>query len=967
MLATAPETTLRAVRALLLLGWLVLLASLFWDPVTPRLTDPSNGASPFRVDDSSVVVIQGEALRSEPYAMGNRIFWSMIVPLVPLFLLVVGHEAWRRVCPLSFVSQLPRIFGIQRKRRNLNRRTGVVKPAVVLPERQGWWRRHALDVHVALLFVGLNARILFVNADRIALAVFLISILVIVLLVGWLWGGKTWCNYLCPLGTIQKVYTGPGGLLESRPHIAKPATPQSICRAPSSDGDVSTCVGCMTDCPDIDRERSYWESLQDPSVRRLYYGLFGLIVGFYGFYYLYSGGWDYYYSGFWTHEPGQLSKLLGPGLYLNGQTLAIPKLVTAPLVIGFAFALSYALWIFTERAWTALSMRRWPEQTATRALHQVLTVCAFVSINTFYLFAGRGNLALLPTPVVRAVDILIVLLTTLWLVRTLRRQPLAYRQESLAASLRAQIEKIPVDFPRLLDGRALKYLEPAEIYVLARTLPEVTQVQRLRAYRSLVEDLIRTHRIEQSSSDVLLREMREAIGISEKEHRDVLLELGITTTDSTRSDHSAVFENWLRRDNYRIACEALLLAELRPGRSLNAVIGEQENRQPMRSLIEIYQITPSEHQQALVQISSRAGLLYERALRDLDRLGEDAALAFALNLELLAHQHRFFEGAIRLLLSERRAQSRPAIERILSTLVALGPTPETNALAQRLRALVGARIETMIEEPVQGGRGETWVSVLPSAATRMLRGDFPDDSDALEGASLSAYPDLVAAAPPLTEQLEALVDDGSQLAALALWVLAVLAPRTAREHADIQPEDGTWARAVKRPLAAYSIGEESELLSEIALPEPVLAALNVSRCRIFADLRLTNLAELAQLATTLTRNQGEIVFRGRDQVETIIVLVSGQCRSYPDGQRFDAEVEVVAFGVTALLSPCRYRQAIRVESRTATFMNLPRASVSSWLRRQPTCAAAVFASLAKVGGDVTSASEAVIGGRLAVE
>jgi polyferredoxin len=952
MLASTPENALRGVRALLLLGWLALLISLFWDPVTPWFTHPSNEASPFRVDGSSVV-IQGEAITSEPYAMGNRIFWSMIVPLVPLFLLVAGHEAWRRICPLSFVSQLPRLFGIQRKRRKLNRRTGVVEGAVVLPTRQGWWQRHALDVQLALLFIGLNARILFVNSDRTALAVFIIGILAIVLLVGWLWGGKTWCNYLCPLGTVQKVYTGPGGLLESRPHIAKPATPQSMCRKPGPDGDSSNCVGCTPACPDIDRERSYWESLEAPSVRRLYYGLFGLLIGFYGFYYLYSGTWDYYYSGLWTHEPGQLSKLLGPGLYLNQQTVPIPKLISAPLVIGLAVGLSYALWSLIERAWTAVSRRWSPHQSATESLHQVLTVCAFVSINTFYLFAGRGNLALLPAPVVRGVDIVIVLLTSLWLVRTLRRHPLTYRQESLSASLRTQLERLDIDFPRLLDGRTLKDLKPGEIYVLARTLPEFTQTQRLQAYRSVIEDLIRTHRMDQTSSQELLREMREAVGITDAEHREIMLGFGITDSDSSQIEQSAVFENWLRRDNYRVACEALLLGRLRPGMRLSAVIAEQELEQPMQSLIDLYQITPSEHQQALVEISSRAGLLYERALRELDRLGDDAALAFALNIETLAHPEPHLQGLTRLLLHEQIAESRPAITRVLTTLVALGPGPDTDGLARQLRTLVGGQIDTVIEDAVESNRSETWTAVLPAATTRILQGEL-DVEARPDSAGLIPYPELVTQGPQLTERLEALITDGSRRAALALWILAALAPKTAQQYAGPKDGDSDWMQAVRRQVAQQTTDAKAEMADGMTLPAPIEVAINLSRCRLFADLRLASLAELAQMAIATTRTIGEIVFRAEERVEALLLLHTGECRTEPSGQRFDAEVEVAAFGIQALLYPCAYGQELRVESDTAAFIVLPREELSAWLRREPVAAAAVFASLANLAAEQTS-------------
>jgi amino acid transporter len=43
-----------------------------------------------------------------------HLYWQVGVPLVLLVLVVFSHEAWRRVCPLAFVSQLARALGRQR-------------------------------------------------------------------------------------------------------------------------------------------------------------------------------------------------------------------------------------------------------------------------------------------------------------------------------------------------------------------------------------------------------------------------------------------------------------------------------------------------------------------------------------------------------------------------------------------------------------------------------------------------------------------------------------------------------------------------------------------------------------------------------------------------------------------------------------------------------------------------------------
>jgi hypothetical protein len=78
-------------------------------------------ASPFHLHpEAPPVMVQGHPLPALPYAMGNRIFWTMVLPLVPIFLMVFGHEAWRRICPLSHFSQIPHLLGWQRKIKALN-------------------------------------------------------------------------------------------------------------------------------------------------------------------------------------------------------------------------------------------------------------------------------------------------------------------------------------------------------------------------------------------------------------------------------------------------------------------------------------------------------------------------------------------------------------------------------------------------------------------------------------------------------------------------------------------------------------------------------------------------------------------------------------------------------------------------------------------------------------------------------
>src|SRR5438128_3436917 len=172
--------------------------------------------------------------------------------------------------------------------------------------------------------------------------------------VGYLFGGKTWCQYICPLSPVQKFYTEPRGLFESKAHVVQAAggttLTQSSCRRIDAHGkEQSTCVACRAPCPDIDLERQYWRDLQTAGRRFFYYGYLGLVLGFYCYYRLYAGNWEYYFTGAWTHDDSQLASLLSPGWFLFGRPVRLPKLLAAPLTLALFIAGAYLLGRLVER------------------------------------------------------------------------------------------------------------------------------------------------------------------------------------------------------------------------------------------------------------------------------------------------------------------------------------------------------------------------------------------------------------------------------------------------------------------------------------------------------------------------------------------------------------------------------------------------------------------------------------------
>jgi polyferredoxin len=231
--------------------------------------------------------VQGKCISEQPYPLGTTLFWGAIVPAAIFILLVFGHEVWRRICPLSFLSQIPRALGRQRQFKRENQKTGKVRYELAKVDPNSWLGRNYPYLQFGWLFIGLCGRILFFNADRLVLAGWLLFTIAAAIAVGYWYGGKSWCQYFCPMAPVQSIYSEPGGLLSSKAHMSEQLITQSMCRRVLPDGkEQSACIACQNPCIDIDAERTYWNSLNKPETSFLRYGYVGLVIGYFVYYYL---------------------------------------------------------------------------------------------------------------------------------------------------------------------------------------------------------------------------------------------------------------------------------------------------------------------------------------------------------------------------------------------------------------------------------------------------------------------------------------------------------------------------------------------------------------------------------------------------------------------------------------------------------------------------------------------------------
>jgi 4Fe-4S binding domain len=342
----------------------LIIGTLFYDPWTSALTLPNHPWSALRLS-SRCIQLQGECLVETPYTLAPTLFWGAIVPGAIWILLVFGHEVWRRICPLSFLSQIPRALGWQRQLKRENT-SGKIRYELAKVRSDSWLGRNYPYLQFTWLFAGLCGRILFFNSDRLVLAGWLLFTIIAAITVGYLYGGKSWCNYFCPMAPVQKIYSMPSGLVGSKAHTSNQVITQSMCRIVLPDGkEQSACVACQNPCIDIDSERAYWDNLNKPAESFLHYGYIGLVIGYFVYYYLYAGNWDYYFSGAWARQTDQLASLLSPGFYLFGQALNMPKLVAVPLTLGLFTFCGYQVGRWLEQQFKADSKR----QSLVKASH----------------------------------------------------------------------------------------------------------------------------------------------------------------------------------------------------------------------------------------------------------------------------------------------------------------------------------------------------------------------------------------------------------------------------------------------------------------------------------------------------------------------------------------------------------------------------------------------------------------------
>jgi hypothetical protein len=858
--AQLPERLMHRVRWVLTVGWLFLIASLLYDPWTAALTEPNHPWSPLRLTEECVMV-QGKCIAEEPYPIGATIFWGAVVPSGILILLVFGHELWRRICPLSFLSQIPRGLGRQRQFKHENQKTGKVRYEIAKVKSESWLGRNYLYLQFAYLFVGLCGRILFFNADRLVLALWILSAIAGAIFVGYWYGGKSWCQYFCPMAPVQTIFSEPRGLLGSKAHMSESRITQSMCRTVTPEGvEQSACVACQSPCFDIDSERTYWHGLNKPEETLIRYGYVGLVVGYFVYYYLYAGNWDYYFSGVWNRDPNQLAQLMNPGLYLLGQAIPIPKLFAVPLVLGTFTAIAYFTGQFLEKQLKSYYHRRCPNLNPDVIQHRIFAVCTFIAFNFFFFFAGRPLLRLMPGWVQYGFDFSILFFSTLWLQQTWRRSADLYSRENLANRFRKQLERLDLDLAQYLEGRALDDLNASEVYVLAKVLPGFDREKRHEAYKGVVREALAEGYVNYSSSLEVLQQMRQELDISDDEHREVLEELGIEDPELLNPNRQRSLENQIRLNGYQKSLERLMLLQQRQ-LDLTTFEPSPQDSEVIRSLRREYSISAQEEDWILSGLTPNASA-FQKVDFWRSRLAAWAECDRALHQPGLAGD----PAVIKLLQTSLRRKQELIVQSIFATLATLPQDNKSMELAQSVQQLAPHLV-------AQQAYQSTWQNQLSPDILQV----FTQVEEA------TFLPPLKLSTADVLSRLEILIHAQNALIQAAALFLT----------AQFDPERGQIAAQALQTSPSQFVQESAKRL----LTQPANLQLStfpqleklvyLATCEFFQDVQPETLMKLSDRAEIRTYSSGGSITEAGDTCRELLLLLEGHAEiRYPlaDGQ-----------------------------------------------------------------------------------
>lgn len=809
-------------------------------------------------------------------ALAGRVVWTMVVAALPLFIVLVGYHRWRRICPLAFFAQIPVRLRIPGTRR-----------------ASEWLEKRYYYLAFTIFFFSLWLRLVATNGDGHALAIFFILIALAALVTGALYTGKTWCNYVCPLSFIEKIYTEPHGLRE---------TPNSQC---------TKCTACKKFCPDINEENGYWKEIESVAKRFVYFAFPGLVFGFYFYYYLQAGTWSYYFGGSWTNEPGMLWRAFLPGHDARSAGFfffpAVPRALAALLTLALCGAVSYLLFSLLEKIIGGWLRGRDAETDAARVRHVMHSLAAFTAFVTFYTFAGAPTLWKLPWVFPHLFLIVVVLTATLFLARRLRRTQKGFAEESLARNIIKRWAWPDIQPPKDLHEAFL-------IHTIRSRESARGEAQVLEVYQDAVRETLANGFVTREEVQ-LLESLRQQLHIKKADHEKVMAALDEEERALISDPAKRIsVEKRLQLETYANALERYLERVL-------AAEGDPDDGF-IRQLREEYRVSKVEH----------------AAVLD-DLLGGEQGLAVRVGQEV---------GAI-----ERAAQTIQALERQPTPthdfLAVLLRRRRARSVDRLMRGL-SFTLEGEAESDLRAGLSSDNEAERESVIERLRAGLPPAVAERL----LTAYREtlaLKATLPTLTDMLMARTRSiDPYVRAVALYALNERGATDEELLSRMATDEHELVRETALSLIVRGVERSGAERVPLSSVEKMIA---LRAAPIFSRLAPEELAELAHASREDFYPAGQALCLEGEPGNEVFIILSGQVsvlRREDDGEERLVYTEGAGglIGEMAVLDPAPRSATVRASSAEGVrVLRLDGEAFRDALADDPSIASGVIRTLAQ--------------------
>ena len=814
----------------------------------------------------------------QPFA--GRIVWTMVVASLPLFIVLIGYHRWRRLCPLAFFAQIPVRL----------RRPGVKK---VSP----WIEANYYYVAFTIFFFSLWLRLISTNGDGHAIAAFFVLIAMAALIFGSFYTGKTWCNYICPLSFIEKIYTEPHGLRE---------TANSQC---------AKCTACKKLCPDINEENGYWKEITSNPKRFVYFAFPGLVFGFYFYYYLQSGTWSYYFGTQegvrWIDQPFMIHWAFKPGY--NAETAGffflpvVPRALASIMTLAAFGLVSYLLLLWLERPIGRWLKRRDAETDDARVRHVMFSVAAFLAFITFYSFAGAPTLWRAPWIVPQLFLIAVVLTATLFLARRLRRTQKTFAEETLAKNIIKRWEWTDITPPKDLHEAFL-------IHTIKTRESVKGSAQVLEIYKDSVRETLANGFVTREEVQ-LLESLRNQLQIKKADH-DKVMEALAEEERALLSDPSKQIsaEKRLQLETYEHALRSYL-------EGVFASEGAPDDRLITQLRAE-YRVTREEHAAVLDEILGGTQGIAARLAEEIGAIERAAKTIQALELHRTPTNEFLME-----LLRRRRARALDRLMRGLSFTLEEG---EGESVRAGLLSLDDTERQSVIESLSK--------SVAPVIAKRLATAYH---QTAEHEASLPTLTDMLIAR---TQSIDPYVR------AVALYSLGERGGTTPALLERLSGDEHEVVRETAQHLtASVSRGEaDNPAHAGLITIEKMIA---LRSAPIFSTIAPEGLAELARACREDEFAPEEALCLEGEPGNEVFILLAGEVKVLKQdaaGERVVATEKAGGFiGEMAVLDPAPRSATLRAAAEGVRVLRLDGSAFRTSLNKDSTIASSVIRTLAQ--------------------